>query len=304
MLPSACGGRGLCGLCKVKVTNGGGPLTPEEEKKLTADEVDAGLRLACRIVVDGEVAVELDESALGAGRYGATVSGKTRLNYDTFRISLALNDGAALRFRAGQFIQIEIPAHGRVTTPVWRAYSLASPPQTPERLEIIVRRAPYGIGSGYLHDVAQVGDELTLNGPHGDFTLRPTVAPALMLAGGSGISPFESILADAAARGVEKPMTLVFAGAGLRDLYDLDLLAGFEKKLPNFRFVPALSKVADDEAWTGEVGIVTEVALRLHPDMEGMEAYLCGSPGMIGACRECLTKAGVSPSKIYFDQFG
>lgn len=304
MLTSACGGRGLCGLCKVKVTSGGGPLAPEEEKKLTPEELESGLRLACRIVLDGDIAVEIDQSVLGANRYMAEVCEKTPLNYDTCRIALKLEKDAGFNFRAGQFVQIEIPAHGMMTAPVWRAYSLASPPQCTDRLEIIVRRAPFGIGSGYLHELASVGARIALNGPHGDFTLRPTEAPAIMLAGGSGISPFESMLADAAARGIQKPITLVFGGAARQDLYDLDLLAGYEKKLKNFRFVPALAKPADDESWSGEVGIVTDVAKRLYPDMTGMEAYLCGSPNMIGACRECLVKAGISPSKIYFDQFG
>lgn len=304
MLPSACGGRGLCGLCKVKVKSGGGPHTPEELKKLTPAELDGSVRLACRVVLEGDLAVEIDEERLKAKLYSATLAEKTRLNYDTFRLAFALEEGKKLDFTAGQFIQLEIPPHGHGQGAVWRAYSLANPPQRPDRLEIIVRRVPMGLCTGYLHDTAQVGDRFRLNGPHGEFRLRPTDAPALLLAGGSGISPFQSMLADAAERRIDKPMTLVFAGVGRKDLYDLDLLADFEKKLPNFRFVPALSNPAEDDGWRGEVGLVTEVARRLFPDMTGMEAYLCGSPGMIGACRDCLVKAGLESSKIYFDQFG
>lgn len=303
MLQSACGGRGLCGLCRVKVTKGGGPLAPEETKKLKPEDLASSLRLACRIVITEDIAVEIDRKALEAKILKATVAEKTPLNYDTYRLMLSLDDGKAMAFAAGQYAQLELgpnPANGAT---VWRAYSLASPPSRGNELEFVVRKAPFGAGSGYIHDHLKVGDKMRLTGPHGDFRLRPTPTPALFLAGGSGISPFMSMLADAAERKLPKEITLIFGGVSKKDIYELEKIAELGSALPNFRFIPALSKPLDDDGWEGETGLITDVALRHFPDMSGIEAYLCGSPGMIGACAECFKKAGLAESKIFFDQF-
>lgn len=303
MLQSACGGRGLCGLCRVKVTKGGGPLAPEELKKLKPEELASSTRLACRIVVDDDVAVEIDRKALDAKILCATVAEKTPLNYDTVRLRLSLDDGKALAFSAGQYAQLELGPNPASGATVWRAYSLAGPPSRGGELEFVIRKAPFGAGSGYIHDTLKVGDKVRLTGPHGDFRLRPTPAPALFLAGGSGISPFLSMLADAAEKKLSKEITLIFGGVSKKDVYELERIAELGSALPAFRFLPALSRPLDDDGWTGETGLVTEVALRHFPDMSGMEAYLCGSPGMIGACMECFKKAGLAESKIFYDQF-
>ena len=77
----------------------------------------------------------------------------------------------------------------------------------------------------------------------------------------------------------------------------------FERTLPSFRFVPALSEPGEGEEWEGETGLITEVVDRHVPTGENVEAYLCGSPGMIDACVKVLTAKGVPESLIYYDKF-
>ena len=154
-----------------------------------------------------------------------------------------------------------------------------------------------------MHELLLPGDRLKINGPYGDFYLRDTPAEAVFIAGGSGLAPFEAILADMVERKTAKKVTLFFGAVSRRDLYDQELLAHFEEKVPGFRAVPALSRPAPEDSWEGETGLITEVVARSYESMEGMEGYLCGSPGMIDACVKVLTDKGIPEEKIYFDKF-
>ncbi len=302
-IPSACGGRGSCGLCKVKITEGGGPLLPTETPHLTEAEAAESVRLSCQVKVRGDLALEISPELLAIEEYEAVVEALEEATYDIRRVRLALPAGVGFAFRPGQFVQLETPAYDGLGEPVYRAYSLASSAAAPERLELLIRKVPRGIATTYVHELLLVGDRVRLNGPYGDFTLRETPAEAVFIAGGSGLAPFESILADMAARGIEKRATLFFGAVSRRDLYDLERMAGWEREVAGFRAVPALSRPAPEDAWEGETGLITDVVARHYGDMAAMEAYLCGSPGMIDACIAVLTGKGLPEDKIYFDKF-
>jgi len=88
-----------------------------------------------------------------------------------------------------------------------------------------------------------------------------------------------------------------------KDLFLIDEMKALEGKLPDFKFVPALSAPEENDKWEGEVGLITEVLDRHTPNGENLEAYLCGSPGMIDACIKVLTDKGVPEELIYYDKF-
>ncbi len=302
-VPSACGGRGSCGLCKVQVLEGGGPLLPTEEPHLSAPEREQGWRLACQIKVRTDLAVRVPEPLLGVREYTVTVEAIEALTHDIRRVRLSFEPGVAFRFRAGQYVQLETPVYDGLAEPVYRAYSIASPPSRTDAIDLIIRKVPRGICTTYVHELLLVGDRLRISGPFGDFYLRDTPAEAVFIAGGSGLAPFESILADMAERGMRKKATLFFGAVSRRDLYDLDRLESFQKAIPAFRFVPALSHPDPEDGWEGETGLITDVVARHYGSMEGMEAYLCGSPGMIDACVRVLTRKGLAEDRIYYDKF-
>ena len=104
----------------------------------------------------------------------------------------------------------------------------------------------------------------------------------------------DGILADMAARGIKKKSTFFFGGVAQRDLYDLEKLATFEQRIEGFRFIPSLGRPDPGEPWDGAVGLVTHVVADHYEDMTGMEAYLCGSPGMIEGCITVLMEKGVA----------
>ncbi len=303
-VPSACGGRGTCGTCKVKVTKGGGPLLPTEKILLTPAEMEGSMRLSCQVKVRGDTAVELPASMLEATELTTVVEKLEKLNYDTRRVVLKFQGDVNFEFVAGQYVQLEIPPHDGSAEPVQRAYSIASPPTEGGRIELIIRLVPYGIATTFVHELMLEGDNIAVNGPHGEFQLHDTPAEAVFIAGGSGIAPFEAILADMAVKGSKKKVTLIFGAVSKRDLYDTDKLKAYENEIENYTFVPALAAPRKVDEREGETGLVTDVAKRLLGDMTGMEAYLCGSPGMIDACIKALVDAGIKEEEIYYDKFG
>lgn len=290
-------------MCRVRVKKGGQPHTPEEVKRLTPDELAQGWRLACRVTMDQTVSVVLDEAELNAPLREARAESIKTLNYDTKRFTFSF-DGPPFNFHAGQFVQLEIPSDAPGGETVYRAYSIASDSNDTSRIDLIVRRVPSGRGTSYLHDRLKVGDPVKLSGPHGLFRLRPTPAPALFIAGGSGIAPLEAMLLEARRLAKAKPITLVFGGVTTDDLFDLDLIRNIGAGLDNFTFLPTISGEDRTGGWRGERGLVTEVAARAGLDFGAAEVYLCGSPGMIGACTGSLAALGVDPSRVYFDRFG
>jgi len=128
----------------------------------------------------------------------------------------------------------------------------------------------------------------------------------VLIGGGSGMSPLWSILNDHAESGEQRPVRFFYGVRTRRDLFHLDEFAEFARRLPDFRFIPALSHAEPGDEWTGETGFVHEVVARVLRE-EGLpgeiDAYTCGPPPMIDAVLPVLQMAGVEPERIYFDKF-
>jgi Na+-transporting NADH:ubiquinone oxidoreductase subunit F len=301
-LPSACGGRGLCGLCKIRLLGDNGPLQPPEIKKLTEEErIRQGLRLACQVKVQSDLQIEIRPEYLVSHSFLATLESKSELTYDTIRFRFRMTEPATVDFIPGQFIQLICPPYKGSPYPVQRAYSIASDPAHPEWLDLIIRKVPNGICTTWCFDYLQPGQRVRFSGPYGDFRLSGTTAPMIFIAGGSGMAPFVSILHQMLNASSTRPVLFFFGGNKPADLYLLDRMRQFEQQLASFRFVPVVA--APDPQWKGQSGLVTEAVERLCSDLCGHEAYLCGSPGMIDACIAVLKRLGVDPAKIYYDKY-
>jgi Na+-transporting NADH:ubiquinone oxidoreductase subunit F len=309
-IPSACGGKATCGLCKVQVMSGAGSILPTETVFVTRAEREQGIRLACQVKVRGNVEVRLPESMLGAREFDARVTAIEPLTYDTKLVRFGLTNGSALSFKPGQYVQLLVPG-----TDQFRAYSIASPPsraavqspkdkgQRPE-LELIVRYVPGGLCTGWIHKALAVGDDVKLTGPFGDFYLREdSNREIIAIGGGSGMAPMRSIIMHLAEQGMPRKVTLFFGARTLRDLFYGDEFRALERKFPGFRYVPALSEPRSQDNWTGETGFITQtVQKHVKPDGD-REAVLCGPPPMIDAAMKVLPTLGVRPEQIFFDKF-
>jgi Na+-transporting NADH:ubiquinone oxidoreductase subunit F len=302
-IPSACGGRGSCGLCKLKVIEGGGELLPTETPWLTAEEQKNGTRLSCQVKVRGNMSLTIPEEMLTVKQFSGTVSRMRDLTYDIKEVVIKLDNNATIDFRAGQFVQLEVPPYELTDEPVYRAYSVASAPSSTSSLELEIRYVPNGICTTYVHKHLKEGDTVTINGPYGEFHLSDTDKEIICIAGGSGMAPIKAILTDMAEKGIRRKATYFFGAKSVRDLFLVEEMKALESSLPGFRFIPALSSAEPNDKWSGEKGLITEVVARHIPDASNMEAYLCGSPFMIDACVKVLKEKGMPENCIFYDKF-
>jgi Na+-transporting NADH:ubiquinone oxidoreductase subunit F len=117
------------------------------------------------------------------------------------------------------------------------------------------------------------------------------------------MAPIKSMLYDMLEKGDNREALYFFGARAVRDLFLVDEMNELEKKMPNFRFIPALSEPLPEDNWSGETGLITEVLDRHIDSGENTEAYLCGSPGMIDAAVTVLLKKGILEEKIFYDKF-
>lgn len=302
-IPSACGGRGSCGLCKCKVLKGAGDFLPTELPWLSEEEKKQNIRLACQVKVKKDFEIEIPEHLFNVKQYKTKVVSLRDLTHDIKEVTLKLLDPDRIDFTAGQFIQFEVPEYELCEEPVYRAYSISSSPSDTGKVELEIRLVPNGICTTYVHKYLKVGDAVTINGPYGEFHLRDTDADIIFIAGGSGMAPIKAILLNMAEKGNARKAAYFFGARSKRDLFLVEEMRKIEETLPKFRFMPALSEPAPEDNWNGETGLITAVVDRHLKSGDNVEGYLCGSPGMIDACIKVLKQKGIPEEKIYYDKF-
>ena len=302
-IPSACGGRGSCGLCKVKITEGAGQYLPTELPWIDDEEKKENIRLSCQCKVKNDFKIYIPEELFNVKQFTTKVASIRELTYDIKEVTLDLLDPNEIEIRAGQFVQFQVPEYELTDEPVYRAYSAASNPAEKGKVEMEIRLVPNGICTTYVHDYLKEGDEVIINGPYGEFFLRDTQRDVICIAGGSGMAPIKSILLDMVEKGINRKVRYFFGARTTKDLFLMEEMKALEEKLPDFKFIPALSEPSEEEKWDGETGLITDVVGRHMTSGDNVEAYLCGSPGMIDACIEVLSNKGVPEELIYYDKF-
>jgi Na+-transporting NADH:ubiquinone oxidoreductase subunit F len=302
-IPSACGGRGSCGFCKVKVVSDVGDYLATELPWITEEEKKENIRLSCQLKVKKDLAIWIPEELFNVKEYRTRVESVRDLTHDIKEVTLKLLEPETIGFRAGQYVQFQTPEYELSSESVYRAYSCASSPSRKDAVQLEIRLVPNGICTTYVFQYMKEGEEITINGPYGEFYLRDSQREIVFIAGGSGMAPIRSILGTMAEEGNPRKATYFFGAVSKRDLFLVEEMRELEKKLPNFRYVPALSGPKPEDQWEGETGLITEVLDRHLSSGENIEAYLCGSPGMIDASIAVLTKKGVPEELIFYDKF-
>ncbi len=303
-IPHACG-HGLCGTCKVQVTDGEVDHGAANPFALMDFERDEGKTLACCATLQGDVAIEADIDEDPDARiipvtdFHTAVSRIETLTPTIKAIWLRLDK--QIDFQAGQYVQLSLPGIDGD-----RPFSIANSPQeiaATGELEINVRIVPGGAGTAYLHEQLKVGDTLRISGPYGRFFVRASQnAPMIFMAGGSGLSSPRAMILDLLAAGCRKPITLVYGQRNLSELYYDAEFKALAKEHPNFTYLPALSE--DASGFDGAQGFVHEAAQRhFNGDFSGHQAYLCGPPPMIEACLGTLMQGRLYERDIYAEKF-
>jgi ferredoxin-NAD(P)+ reductase (naphthalene dioxygenase ferredoxin-specific) len=216
------------------------------------------------------------------------------LTHDIKGVRLAVEAGGPFLFSAGQYAQVEF-APG-----LSRHYSMANTPQDAE-LVFHIRHMPGGRTSAYAATQLKTGDRVKVSGPLGVAYLRESHAgPALLVAGGSGLAPIQSILRTMLARGHDAPVTLYFGARSERDLYHEALLRHLAARHPNFSYQVVLSE--QKGAAGRRYGLVHQ-SIELPPDAGAVMAYLAGPPVMVEAATALLAARGLAPRQIHADAF-
>lgn len=300
-IPSACGGRGSCGYCKVTVLSGGGPVLPTETPFLTRAEVRSGMRLACQVKVREDVEIKIPEDLLNVKLFTAEVAGLRELTHDMVEATFALQNPAEISQRAGQYIQLQAPSPEGIVS---RAYSISSPPSDAHSVQIVVRLVPGGIGSTYVHNLNE-GDVVTFTGPYGDFRLNEDPDAAIVcVGGGSGMAPLKNVATTVLEQWPERECWFFFGCRATGDVFYLNEFEELAKKHPNFKVIYALSEPEEASDWSGETGFI-HLSLDRHLETSDRkrQAFMCGPPPMIEAVMKVLEEKGLGPDDMFYDEF-
>lgn len=302
-IPSACGGKGTCGYCKVQVHEGGGPVLATELPFLTEDEMKRDVRLSCQCKVKQDIKIKIPEELFNVREYSADVISITDLTDIIKLVRFKLPEGEQIRFKPGQYVQLKAPIYEGSDEEVYRAYSIASSPGHTDYLELIIGYVPQGIATTYVHRHLEVGDRVDINGPYGDFYYQDNDREMVMVATGTGVAPILSLLNYMKENNIKRKATFYFGAKTPKDLFMLDYFKELEETLYDFKFVPTLSRATEEHNWDGERGRVTNAIDKLMDNGENKEAYLCGNEAMIDSVVKELEKKGMPKDLIYYDKF-
>jgi alkene monooxygenase reductase len=296
---------GGCGTCKSRLVEGDVDSLASS-MALAPGEHDEGWILPCTSVPEGDCV--LDVSAMGlteeellagdpSGVFMTELERNERLTPDIRAVRLRLVEPETIRFVAGQFVNVEIPG-----TSDTRSYSFANPPSADRHIDLIIKVLPGGRFSSLLEDGLRPGARLRVTGPFGQMRVRLSHRPMLMIAGGSGLAPMLSMLADLAAKANTRPLKLFFGVRTADDLFGLERLGEIQRAMPVLDVIPVLSHIWP-ASWSGQTGMVTDAVARLVPTAADHDAYICGPPPCIDAAFPLLLRRGVRQRNIYVDVF-
>lgn len=294
-LPMDCSD-GVCGTCKCHCETGAYDLGDDYiDDALSADEARERQVLTCQMVPQSDcvIAVPLPSSACKTGttQFAATLASITRHADAALEVSFGLDQAPV--FLPGQYVNIGVPDSGQT-----RSYSFSSRPGD-THASFLIKHVPGGLMSSWL-ERAQPGDRVPMTGPLGSFYLREVVRPLLLLAGGTGLAPFLSMLEVLAQRGEVRPITLIYGVTRDQDLVLLEALEAFAARLPQLTVVTC---VADPQTAHPRQGYVTQHMGREALHDGDVDVYLCGPPPMVDAVRQHFKHQGVSPASFHYEKF-
>jgi len=295
-VPSACGGKGSCGVCTLRVKSGGGAVLPTERSHLSRGEEREGVRLSCQVKVKQDLSIEVPPELFSVRKWKCRV--RSNHNVATFikELALELPEGEEVPFRAGGYIQIDCPPHEvryrdfdieeeyrgdwdrfgmwdftSAVEPgeeVVRAYSMANYPEEKGVILLNVRIAsppprqpelPPGKMTSWLFRL-KPGDEVTISGPFGEFFAKDTGNEMIFIGGGAGMAPMRSHIFDQFRRlKTGRKVSFWYGARSLREAFyqeDFDLIAS---EFPNFDWKLALSEPLPEDEWTGLTGFIHQV---------------------------------------------
>lgn len=289
-LPFSCH-KGVCQVCMRKC--GKGELPELSRKDIPEDLVQQGYFLPCQCVPVSDM--EIQDPVQSDFFVSAVVQSRELLASDICRLTLETSQ--PLDFQPGQFVNLKYKNED-----ISRSYSIASLPDD-YFLELHVRRQNNGVVSSWLVDEVEVGDEILVQGPLGDFVYEQgqNNQKILFIASGTGMAPVLGVLREAIAKQHTGPM-FVYHGSHYNEGIYLDKqLRRISEQNSNVEYYGCVS--GDDVAAGMRPGRAHDQALADHPDMSQYKVYIAGRPEMVAAARATVITAGAVKQNILIDPF-
>jgi len=341
-LPSACGGGGSCQQCRCVIKSGGGDILPTEASAFTKGEVKDGWRLSCQVAVKQDMNIEVEPELFGVKRWECEVVSNPNVATFIKELTLKLPEGETVDFRAGGYVQLEVPPHvvkfedfdvedeyrsdwdrfgffnleSKVEDTVVRAYSMANYPEERGVVKFNIRIAtpppgtelPPGQMSSYTFNL-KPGDKIAVFGPFGEFFAKESGNEMVFIGGGAGMAPMRSHIFDQLKRlNSKRKISFWYGARSLREVFYEDEYDQLAQENDNFEWHLALSDPQPEDDWQGDTGfihnVVLENYLKDHPAPEDVEYYMCGPPMMNAAVIRMLKELGVEDENIMLDDFG
>lgn len=340
-LPSACGGGGTCGMCTCQIDSGGGEILPTEKPHLTRSEIKDNVRLACQVKVKSDMEIRIPDEIFNIQKWECEVVSNNNVATFIKEFIVKLPEGENLDFKAGGYIQIDIPPykldysefdiedeyrgdwdkfnmwryHSEMEEEIFRAYSMANHPAEGNIVMLNIRIAspppgldvPPGLASSYIFNL-KPGDKVMVSGPYGEFFAKETDREMLYVGGGAGMAPMRSHIFDLLkTKRSTRKISFWYGARSRREMFYDDEFKALEAEFPNFSYHVALSDPLEEDNWDGPVGFIHQVVqdtyLGTHEAPEDIEYYMCGPPMMIDAVDHMLYNMGVEPEMVDYDKF-
>jgi len=234
--------------------------------------------------------------------YHSTLLGRTEVAEGT--MAFQFEKPKDFVFKAGQYIDLTLlGSQPGSSSGLTHTFSIASSPFDGELL--VTTRMRNTVFKQAL-SILPLGSRARIEGPMGSFSLHNnTSRPAVFLAGGIGIAPFLSMLSYATGQKLRHSIILFYANRYLEDAAFIDVLWKLERANPRFRFVPTLTRMANNNGgWKGKTGhISAEMLLTQIGIVRGPIYYIAGPPTMVAATRQTLSEVGVDEDDIRTEEF-
>jgi len=298
-IPSACGGGGTCGVCKVHVHDGGGSMLPTEKTHISRGEAREGCRLSCQVKVKQDMRIEVEPEVFSVKKWECTVISNGNVATFIKEFKIGLPEGEHVPFRAGGYIQIECPPHvaaykdfeveeqyrgdwdtfkmwdlvSNVSETVTRAYSMANYPGEKGIIMLNIRVAtppwdraaggfmnvPPGIMSSFIF-AQKPGDKVIISGPFGEFFAKETGNEMCFIGGGAGMAPMRSHIFDQFKRlNTDRKVTFWYGARSWREAFYIEDFNEIQDENDNFQWFIALSDVLPEDNWKGLTGFIHNV---------------------------------------------
>ena len=230
------------------------------------------------------------------------VSGIFEETPSTKTLRLVSIDNYLPPFQAGQYIALYLDIDGIRTS---RPYSISSPPNQTGYYDITIRRVENGLISNYLLDTVEQGDLLTCSGPAGNFYFNPLIHRKTMvcIAGGSGITPFMSMIRQIIDCGLERSLYLFYGSKTTADIIFGAELTHVSQRFKNIHYIPVIEDPAAGHG--GACGFISRDVLQqtLRNTME-KSYFICGPAGLYDFCLPELETLGIPRRKIKQEMYG